>query len=712
MKTILLLIKCVALALVVLMTDVSKGQVASFKDGLKVGAKGQPDSKAILDVVSTTKGFLPPRMTEAQRNAISSPPAGLLIFNTDTATLNQYDGSAWGAVAGAASGAQYNVLTNFGFEDSDFDADWTASGGTLAAATGTNILFGDQSATWDSNGAGQTFSYSAITIGEGFKANNCEGAIYVKTPSGTSTHTLQVHDGTNAIASATVISRANAVEISTGPFPCPTSGTWTLRLVSVNADEPLIAVDDAYLGIARNVGTVRQATHKGSIRMTGCTDWSRSSTSFGDFTATAGCSYTVTGDVLSPSTFIPGFRLQNVAPGRYLILARGLFGKSVTTTNADLSFRFSDGTNTFSEQISSAVASSSGQSFGTGQISGAITYSTAQSTLTIQVQGKVSSTASSTAAFISDDQAATAGQINGLEFDVYYFPTDAQTAIYPNAQGLSWSGTHANDCGWTTTSASLAAIGTGDASCTFTTLSNRNFGTVTSATASSNNIPGIVFTPTLSGKYFICATAHAYNASAVGNFAGLAIHDGTSIIASASRRNGNASSGTNDEIPFTLCGIATLASGASRTVQLYANASAGTTTLSAGASGVANVTWNILNIDQPVQALIANSMSTSTRGGRETEFVTVACSSSSSKTDEDSILSAVGNISSGTCSFTMTSGLFSTAPRCFVTLINGAVSDTKVNCQTTSATAGTVSCYGNGANCTSFSVNMMLNAPR
>src|SRR5438309_2183157 len=38
---------------------------------------GTPDPAALLDLESTTKGFLPPRMTTTQRNAIASPPSGL-----------------------------------------------------------------------------------------------------------------------------------------------------------------------------------------------------------------------------------------------------------------------------------------------------------------------------------------------------------------------------------------------------------------------------------------------------------------------------------------------------------------------------------------------------------------------------------------------------------------------------------------------------------
>jgi hypothetical protein len=57
-----------------------------------------PSAKAILDVTSTTKGFLPPRMTTTQRNAITSVPAGLMVYNTTTNKLNFYNGSAWEAV--------------------------------------------------------------------------------------------------------------------------------------------------------------------------------------------------------------------------------------------------------------------------------------------------------------------------------------------------------------------------------------------------------------------------------------------------------------------------------------------------------------------------------------------------------------------------------------------------------------------------------------
>ena len=55
-----------------------------------------PATSAQLEVNSTTKGFLPPRMTSSQRTSITSPTAGLMVYQTDaTAGLYYYNGSAW-----------------------------------------------------------------------------------------------------------------------------------------------------------------------------------------------------------------------------------------------------------------------------------------------------------------------------------------------------------------------------------------------------------------------------------------------------------------------------------------------------------------------------------------------------------------------------------------------------------------------------------------
>jgi len=64
-----------------------------------VGIGNQPtQASAVLEVTSTTAGFLPPRMTTTQQNAIGSPASGLVLYNTSTNKLMVWNGSAWTAL--------------------------------------------------------------------------------------------------------------------------------------------------------------------------------------------------------------------------------------------------------------------------------------------------------------------------------------------------------------------------------------------------------------------------------------------------------------------------------------------------------------------------------------------------------------------------------------------------------------------------------------
>lgn len=54
-----------------------------------------PNPSAMLDVSSTTKGFLPPRMSTAQRIAISNPANSLVVYDTDLNGFWFYNGTAW-----------------------------------------------------------------------------------------------------------------------------------------------------------------------------------------------------------------------------------------------------------------------------------------------------------------------------------------------------------------------------------------------------------------------------------------------------------------------------------------------------------------------------------------------------------------------------------------------------------------------------------------
>lgn len=60
-----------------------------------IGQTTAPVSQALLELVSTTRGFLPPRMTTAQRDAITTPPDGLLLYNSTSKTFQYRINSNW-----------------------------------------------------------------------------------------------------------------------------------------------------------------------------------------------------------------------------------------------------------------------------------------------------------------------------------------------------------------------------------------------------------------------------------------------------------------------------------------------------------------------------------------------------------------------------------------------------------------------------------------
>lgn len=97
-----------------------------------------PEASAVLDLSSTTKGFLIPRMTTTQRDAISSPATGLTIYNTTTSVMNTYNGSAW---TSGGSGAVSSVFGRTGAvvaQSGDYD--------TSEVPENINLYFTDERA--------------------------------------------------------------------------------------------------------------------------------------------------------------------------------------------------------------------------------------------------------------------------------------------------------------------------------------------------------------------------------------------------------------------------------------------------------------------------------------------------------------------------------------------------------------------------------------
>ena len=95
MKKFLLLLKTVFIFTVV-----------NAQQGVAINTDGSNShNSAMLDIKSNSKGILIPRMTAAQKNAITSPAAGLLIYQNDgTVGFYYYSGSAWMPLSSAAAG--------------------------------------------------------------------------------------------------------------------------------------------------------------------------------------------------------------------------------------------------------------------------------------------------------------------------------------------------------------------------------------------------------------------------------------------------------------------------------------------------------------------------------------------------------------------------------------------------------------------------------
>ena len=52
-------------------------------------------ASSLLTMESTTKGFLPPRMTTTQKNAIATPATGLMVYDTTLNLISVYNGTIW-----------------------------------------------------------------------------------------------------------------------------------------------------------------------------------------------------------------------------------------------------------------------------------------------------------------------------------------------------------------------------------------------------------------------------------------------------------------------------------------------------------------------------------------------------------------------------------------------------------------------------------------
>lgn len=179
-----------------------------------------PNTSAALDISSTTKGFLPPRMTTNDRNLIAIPEPGLMIYNTTTNQLNLFNATQWtnmdGTSASSAPGAPAisAVTSGNGQVDVAFTAPADNGGSTITTYTAT------------SNPSGITGSISQVGSGTITVSGLTNGTAYTFTV--TATNAVGTSAASAASASVTPLAPVTYTILDeyTNPTGVPTGTSY------------------------------------------------------------------------------------------------------------------------------------------------------------------------------------------------------------------------------------------------------------------------------------------------------------------------------------------------------------------------------------------------------------------------------------------------------------------------------------------------------
>ncbi len=614
----------------------------------KIGASSAPAASSLLDVSSTTKGVIFPRMTATQRDAISSPATGLEIYNTTTNQKNVYTGAGWVAVGSGGSGlfdVNPNLLSNSGCEAGT--TGWTASGGSLARNTTAANLGGGANGvcSWDASATSQTLSETAITITSTDKVSGRNGVFSCSLKTAATDLKLQVYDGTTVLTPNTatdVIPASTGYSRYTTHFVFPASGTATPRLAS-QSDSAIVYFKDCYFGLADGFNVFSESGMA-------ATDWTAYTPVWGTnglgTPTSVNFQYRRVGDSLS----IRGFALSGTVSASAIAiplptnLAIDYASKSSTSAN----FVYGTASRLVNTGTIPSTPSGPWPVFSDGSTTGFLYLEAANTSTSAMVKQAGNTNLNSNDGFTID--------VSGIP--IVGWPTNLSgTALRPDESPAFWSGSHGGNCSYNTSSTSFVTP-TDDGSCTFTQRQNINFGTVTTQGASK---PGIVFTPSKPMRYKVCSTTAVLNDTSSGGVSA-ELYDFTDSLSL-----GQVSSGlTPTYSPISLCAIVNVPVGAtSRTIgwRFKEVGGVGTAYLKGFDVAVSSVEWTIEAIGQLSAPLLVNSVISNATNVERVEHANFTNSGSCAiNRQSGSWVSSPSDPGTGICTFNITG--FSATPDC------------------------------------------------
>jgi hypothetical protein len=585
----------------------------------------------------------------------SNPSAGFykLYFKNDGKLYKLNPAGTEAEVGSGSSGGSsgINILSSYN-HNAELGATtfWSESGGgTLStSSTAANVANGTYAFSFDASASGDYASASAVTIPAGLFGANCLAQFYYK--GFDTTVSAVVYDGSVTIASQ-ALTAATTYTTASVNFVCPSSGTLEFRL-DATSNAAIGYFDEVHLGSALNITNVNPRI---LLKASG-----------NPASATSG------NPIIFPTKDIDNASAYNNSTGRYTIPATGYY--RITSYCASGAGNIT--MNLYVDAVSNVelTRSVSGTNNGNFHV-GTLVSLVAGNVIDIRPNGTYDCTTG----------------------DLVIEGSSAQPAYAPDTVAFIWEGSFGNNCAWTTTATTLATPA-GDTSCTLTTATTVNAGTVTAAQfGASSIVPGVSFAANTPGQYKVCVSFQAAvtGGAGTGSFelvdgiTGSTPYDIDKYYSSAS---GSTHSGN-------LCGYFSATSvGQTFNPMIRFQTSANTSNLNYNPSGgSARMNWTIEKFTQSVPApLLVNSIVTSASAVWRIVTARISETDVVSRESGDWLSGDCTSATGGEAICSIISGTFSSTPNCTIgiepttTAINKACVFYN---QTLSATGFTVRCH-------------------